>query len=243
MKSKMIRLQKALSESGLLSRRKAASVISEGKVKVNGKTIYQKGFKIDPEKDTIELEGKIISIQIPKVYFLLNKPQGVICTLKDNLGRKKITDLLPKFPFKIFPVGRLDYNSEGLIVITNDGELANILIHPSYKIIKTYRVKIQGNLSHEKIIAIKNGIEIDGRKVIPKSLRILKATKNMWIEISLPEGRKHIIKRLLKKIGYPVMRLKRIQIGPLAAPELKPGQFRQLYPKELNILKQLKNQL
>lgn len=243
MKSKMIRLQKALSESGLLSKRKAASVISEGKVKVNGKLIYQKGFKIDPDKDTIELEGKIVSVKIPKIYFLLNKPQGVICTLKDNLGRKKITDLLPKFPFKIFPVGRLDYNSEGLILITNDGELANILTHPSYKIIKTYRVKIQGNLSPKEIKAIKNGIEIDKRKVILKSLRILKAAKNTWIEITLHEGRKHIIKRLFKKIYHPVMRLKRIQIGSLTAPELKPGQFRQLYPKELNILKQLKYQL
>ncbi len=243
MKTKKIRLQKALSESGLCSRRKAAGFISEGKVKVNGKIVYNKGLKVDREKDYIELNEKLITFDIPKVYFIVNKPQGVICSLSDNEGRKKITDLLPKFSFKIYPVGRLDYNSEGLILMTNDGELANLLMHPSFHINKTYRVKIQGQLSKQEIKAIKTGIVIDERKVVISSFKILKVTKNTWIEVSLHEGKKHIIRRLFKMIGHPVMRLKRIQIGPLSAPELRPGQFRPLYPKEIKLLKKLKNYL
>ena len=239
---KKMRLQKALSNSGLFSRREAADIIDEGKVKVNGKITYEKGLQVDIEKDVIEVDGKVITLTIPKVYFIVNKPQGVICSLKDEVGRKKIIDLIPKMPFKIFPVGRLDYNSEGLVLLTNDGELANILMHPSYNIIKTYRVKIKGKLSQSEIKLIKKGIEIDNRKVIPISLKFLKIANNSWLEISLHEGRKHIIRKLFKKINHPIMRLKRIQIGPITAPDLKPGQFRQLTPKEIKILKQLKQQ-
>jgi len=236
---KMVRIQKVIANAGLVSRREAESLILQKRVKVNGRVISKAGFKVDPYRDLIEVDSKKINYFIPKVYFLLNKPQGVICSLKDEKGRKKIIDFLPSFPFKIYPVGRLDFNSEGLIILTNDGDLANKILHPSNKIEKIYRVKITGTLTIKKINLIKEGLFIGGVRIKPLWIKIIKVNKNTWLELSIIEGKKHVIRRLFKAIGHFVMRLKRIAIGPIRDNNLKPGQFRQLTEKEIKILKNL----
>lgn len=236
---KAIRIQKALANAGIVSRREAELLILQQRIKVNGKIIKSKGFKINPYKDIIEVDNKQINLFVPKVYYLFNKPQGVICSLKDEKGRKKIIDFLPSFPFKIYPVGRLDYNSEGLIIVTNDGDLANKIMHPSHKIEKVYRVKISGNLSKEKMNLLKQGIYLDKVKIKPLWMKILKKNKNTWLELSIVEGKKHEIRRIFKYLGHFVMRLKRIAIGPIRENNLKPGQFRELTEKEIKILKNL----
>ncbi len=236
---KTVRIQKAIADAGLVSRREAESLILQQRVKVNGRVITQIGFRVDPYRDVIEVDSKKINLFIPKVYFLFNKPQGVICSLKDEKGRKKVIDFLPSFPFKIYPVGRLDYNSEGLIILTNDGELANKILHPSYRIEKIYRVKITGTLTREKINLLRSGIFIEGVRIKPLWIKIIKVNRNTWLELSIVEGKKHEIRRLFKAIGHFVMRLKRIGIGPIRDSNLKLGQFRQLTEKEIKILKNL----
>ena len=239
MKTKNLRLQKALADAGIASRRMAEKLISAGRVKVNGKIITKKGFKIDPHCDSLKLDEKTIILDLPKVYYLVNKPQGVICTSKDERGRKTIIDLIPKLPFRIFSVGRLDYNSEGLIILTNDGELTQKLTHPSFHVQKIYRVKVRGNVSENEIKTIKKGLYLDGQKVIPLWIKFLKKGHNTWLDICITEGKKHEIKRLFKMIGYPVMRLKRESIGPINDPYLKPGHYRQLSDTEIKMLKSL----
>lgn len=230
------RLQKVIAESGYTSRRKAEDLILNNKVTVNGKVVNTLGTKVS-KKDEIMVDGTLISRE-EKVYFLLNKPRGVVCTASDEFKRKTVVDLI-ETDKRIFPVGRLDYDTTGLILLTNDGELTNILTHPKSNVLKTYLVKLDRLIDIEDFYKIKDGIDIDGQKVIVKRLKIKKNDKNKensFIEISIVEGRNHIVKRLFKELGYNVDKLTRIYYAGLNLGTLLSGEYRTLTKKEVSEL-------
>ncbi len=231
-----MRLNKFLASCGIASRRKCDELIFAGKVKVNGEIIKTPAFKIDPEKDEVSVNEDIVKLP-KKIYIALNKPEGVLCSLKDDFGRTLITDLIPEIKERIFPVGRLDFNSEGLILLTNDGELSNRLIHPKYKVEKTYHVLIKGNIDRDSLERLSNGIELDGKKTQPSKIRILDmGKKTTFIEIKIKEGKKRQIRRMLKEVGYEVKKLRRVKFGPIKLGRLKKGEWRYLTKKEVENL-------
>ncbi len=237
----MERLQKVIAEAGITSRRKAEELIINGKVRVNGKVIVELGTKVDGN-DIIEVNEKMINLNRAKEYYLLNKPRGVISSVKDELGRKTVVDYI-NTDKRIYPVGRLDYDTTGLIILTNDGDLANILMHPSNKVSKTYIAKIEGLLNKDDIDRLKNGIFIDERKVKVENFKILDKNieKNTsLIELTIIEGRNHIVKKLFASIKHPVIRLSRIKIACLEVGNLKSGEYRKLTIKEVKKLYSLK---
>ncbi len=232
----MERLQKIIAMSGYTSRRKAEELISLGKVKVDGVIIRELGTKVSIDSK-IEIDGKILNIE-KKEYYLINKPREYICSLSDEKNRKIITDLISTTA-RIFPVGRLDYDTTGLIILTNDGELANILMHPSSDVEKTYLAKIEGNLSSEDIIKLKKGIVIDNVKCKPKRVKVRKRDKvkqSDLVEIVITEGRNHIVKRLFESINHSVEKLTRIKYGFLELDNLKSGEYRILTNSEIRKL-------
>lgn len=212
------RIQKIMAQAGIASRRKCEELIKEGLVKVNGK-IAKLGDKVDSERDKIEVNGKMIKKE-NRVYVVLNKPKGVLCSVGDKFGRKTVVDLI-KCKEKIFPVGRLDFDSGGLLILTNDGDFANRIIHPKYNVKKTYLIILDKALREGDIGRIKRGVVVDGRKV---NIFGLKQNKNK-VELSIHEGRKHIIKKLFDAVGCKVLDLKRISIGELRL-NLKAGEYR-----------------
>jgi len=236
------RLQKILSEYGIASRRKAEELIKEGRITVNGQ-IAHLGQKADPEKDYIKVDGKLLIKPEPKVYYAFYKPRKVITSLIDPQGRPTIKDFIKGIKFRVYPVGRLDFDSEGLLLITNDGELAYHVIHPSSEIEKTYLVKVDGIIEPETIEKLKKGIKIDGKLAIPVSVNLVRKLKaNSWIKITLHEGRKRQIRKMLERVGHPVIRLIRIAIDGVKLEELKPGQYRSLTKEEIESLhKKVKN--
>ena len=194
---KKMRLQVAIAKSGIASRRKAAELIELGLVKVNKKKITEKGFRIDLEKDKIEFDGKIVSFESKKYYFLLNKPKGVLSTAKDERGRKKVVDYIKNI--RVYPVGRLDKNSTGLIILTNDGDLTYRLTHPRYEIDRVYEIKVKGSLLEKDLERLRSGIDLDGK--IAKATRtiVLKRTPHFTLLLlTLREGRKHEVRRMIK---------------------------------------------
>lgn len=235
----MERLQKRIAESGFTSRRKAEELIKQGKVKVNGVVITTLGTKVDGN-DSIEIDGKVLEQKSEKVYYLLNKPRGVVSTVKDELGRKTVVSLIPTEK-RIFPVGRLDYDTTGLLLLTNDGELTNILTHPKNEIEKMYVVKMEGNLTPSEFYQLKKGIEIEGRKVMPTRLKIRKTREDSQIiEISIIEGRNHIVKKIFEQMKHPVCKLKRERYAFLTLDNLQSGEYRKLSVKEVKRLYSLK---
>ena len=236
------RLQKILSEYGIASRRKAEELIKEGRITVNGQ-IAHLGQKADPEKDYIKVDGKLLIKPEPKVYYAFYKPRKVITSLIDPQGRPTIKDFIKGIKFRVYPVGRLDFDSEGLLLITNDGELAYHVMHPSSEIEKTYLVKVDGIIEPETIEKLKKGIKIDGKLAIPVSVNLVRKLKaNSWIKITLHEGRKRQIRKMLERVGHPVIRLIRIAIDGVKLEELKPGQYRSLTKEEIEALhKKVKN--
>jgi len=236
------RLQKILSEYGIASRRKAEELIKEGRITVNGQ-IAHLGQKADPEKDYIKVDGKLLIKPEPKVYYAFYKPRKVITSLIDPQGRPTIKDFIKGIKFRVYPVGRLDFDSEGLLLITNDGELAYHVMHPSSEIEKTYLVKVDGIIEPETIEKLKKGIKIDGKLAIPVSVNLVRKLKaNSWIKITLHEGRKRQIRKMLERVGHPVIRLIRIAIDGVKLEELKPGQYRSLTKEEIESLhKKVKN--
>jgi pseudouridine synthase len=231
------RVQKILSEYGIASRRKAEELIKEGRVTVNGQ-IAQLGQKADPEKDYIKVDGKLLIKPEPKVYYAFHKPPKVITSLIDPQGRPTIKDFLKGIKFRVYPVGRLDYDSEGLLLLTNDGNIAYKIMHPSSQIEKTYLVKVEGIIENEKISKLRKGVKIDGKLAVPVRVSIVKKLKaNSWIRITLHEGRKREIRKMLEKIGHPVIRLIRVSINGVKLGELKPGHYRPLTKEEIEILK------
>lgn len=233
----MERLQKVIANSGYTSRRNAEKLILEGKVSVNGNIVNELGTKVD-NSDVIEIEGKMLNKNVNKVYYLLNKPRGVVCTNSDEKGRKTVVELIDT-DVRIYPVGRLDFDTTGAIILTNDGELANKLMHPKNAICKTYLAKLEGILDKDAINKLKTGIDIDNRKVEIKSFKVTKKDieKNVtFISITIVEGRNHIVKRLFEKIGYSVEKLTRTNIDSLNVSGLKPGEYRMLTIKEVKKL-------
>jgi 23S rRNA pseudouridine2605 synthase len=228
------RLQKIIAEMGIASRRKAEELIIEGRVKVNGKAAVI-GMKADPTTDHIKVDGKLLVNPENKVYFIFNKPRGVVTSLSDPEGRPTVNDFLRGIKQRVFPVGRLDYDSEGMLILTNDGEFAQAVLHPSRKIPKTYLVKIKGLLEEEEINKLRNGIRLDRTVTAPaKVKRLRKAEHNSWIEMTISEGKKRQIRRMLEKVGHQVIRLMRIRIGGLEMGPLKPGTYRRITPAEID---------
>lgn len=212
----------------------------EGRVTVNGKVIGILGFKADPSIDHIKVDRKRLTPFEPKVILLLNKPRGYLSTVKDPKGRPTIMDLLKNMRWRMYPVGRLDFDAEGLLLLTNDGKLAHLLSHPRFSIPKTYFVKVIGVPEERKLERLKRGVVLeDGEaKAISCSL-IRQKEKNSWVRIVVTEGRNHLVKRMFSSIGHPVLKLKRIEYGPIQLGDLPFGQYRYLTPQEMEKIKKL----
>ncbi len=239
----MERLQKVIAQSGITSRRKAEELIINGKVKVNDQVVTELGTKVS-DKDKILVNNEPISKEV-KEYYILNKPRGVLTTTKDEHSRKTVVDLIPTSA-RIYPVGRLDYDTTGLLLLTNDGEFANILMHPKSNIEKVYVAKIKGILKKEAVDALKNGVEID-EGVIVKAQRVklkkvdLKSNTCM-VQISICEGKNHQVKKMFSKVGLEVLKLKREKEGFFDLKNLQSGEYRKLTPKEIKKVYSLKNE-
>lgn len=233
------RIQKILAQMGVTSRRKAEELIISGRVTINGRTAVI-GMKADPERDHIKFDGKLLSTQEPKVYLIFNKPRGVITSISDPEGRPVVMDFLRDVKWRVFPVGRLDYDTEGLILLTNDGELANSIMHPSKKIPKVYLAKVKGSLDKDSMTKLTRGIMLEDGMTAPARVRkIRNLNNNSWIEITIYEGRKRQVRRMLETVGHPVLKLKRIAINGIYLGNLNPGDFRYLTKEEINHLKNI----
>jgi len=231
------RIQKIIAMMGIASRRKAEELILSGRVTVNGKVAVI-GMKADPENDHIKVDGRLLTAPEPKVYLALNKPKGVITSLSDPEGRPTIKDFLRGVRYRVFPVGRLDYDTEGLILLTNDGVLANSIMHPSKKINKVYLVKVKGLIKEPEIGALSKGIRLDDGMTSPARVRMLgHSENNSWLEISIYEGRKRQVRRMMEAVGHPVLKLKRIAINGISLGDIKTGEFRYLTREEIRHLK------
>lgn len=233
------RLQKFISQAGIASRREAEKLISAGRISVNGKVITELGSKIDVLKDKVMFDGKAISGE-KLVYIMLNKPKGVVTTLNDPQGRKTVITLVADIPQRIYPVGRLDYNTEGLLLMTNDGELTHNLIHPSRKIFKTYVAKVAGVPPEEKLDLLRAGIKLSDGMTAPALINIVKFDQEKDItslEITIHEGKNRQIRRMFEAIHYPVKQLKRVKFDFLTLAGLKRGHYRHLTPDEVEELK------
>ena len=234
---KFDRLQKILAQCGVASRRESEKLILSGRVKVNGKIVTELGLKFSTD-DRIEVDGKQIETE-SKVYFILNKPRGYLSTAKDDRGRKIILDLFPqklRKNYRLFPVGRLDFDSEGILIVTNDGELMQKLTHPKFFVEKTYRAKFSGNLDSKKISMLENGIELDDGKTAPAQIKRL---PNNFVEITIHEGRNRQIRRMLAAVGCEVESLERIAFAGLTLNGIARGEFRALSNFELETLQNL----
>ena len=238
----MERLQKIIASSGYCSRRKAEELISSGKVKVNGDIVTELGYKANYD-DYIEVSGNKINEKEDKVYYLLNKPRGIVTSSNDDKGRKTVVDLI-KTDKRIYPIGRLDYDTTGLLILTNDGELTNYLTHPKNNIEKVYVAKIKGLITKEELAKLCKGVVIDGKKTSKCKAKILKIDKknnSSIVELIIHEGRNHQVKNMFKAIGYDVLKLKRESISFLTLDGLKSGEYRELSIKEIKKLYSEKN--
>lgn len=236
----MERLQKVIAQSGYTSRRKAEELILKGKVFVNGKVVSELGSKVS-NKDIIEIDGEVLKKE-EKEYFLLNKPRGVVTTTSDDKKRKTVVDLI-KTDKRIYPVGRLDYDTTGLLLLTNDGEFANIMMHPNDKILKVYVAKIKGIITGEDIRKLKKGVMIDDVKVIPKQIKIKKIdkkTNTSIVNITITEGKNHEVKRIFAAVNYEVLKLKREKVAFFDLNGLASGEYRKLTLKEISKVYSLK---
>ena len=239
------RLQKLIAAAGLASRRKAEELILAGEVTVNGQVVRELGTKADPTRDHIKVRGKLINPLLEKkekIYVLLNKPRGVLTSLHDPKGRPLVTDLIPPSLGRLYPVGRLDFNTEGLLILTNDGELANYITSARNRIGKVYEVKVKGKPPEDAIEFLRRGLKLDdGARTAPAEIRRLAETKtNTWYEVVLYEGKNQQIRRMFDKIGHSVVKLRRVAIGPIRDEKLAPGEWRFLTPKELELLRRQK---
>lgn len=232
----MERLQKIIANSGITSRRKAEDLIVAGRVKVDGKAITELGTQVS-KNNVIEVDGVKISTE-EKVYYILNKPRGVVTTTKDEFNRKTVVDLIDDDK-RIYPIGRLDYDTTGLILLTNDGDFSNNILHPRNNIDKVYIAKINGMLSPSDMMKLKTGVIIDGKKTAPARIKV-KKTDNInhtsMVEITIHEGKNHQIKKMIETVGFEVLKLKREKIGFLTLQGLNSGEYRRLTPKEVNQL-------
>jgi 23S rRNA pseudouridine2605 synthase len=232
---KQLRLQKVMADCGIASRRKCEEIILEGRVKVNNLTITTLGTKVDPFYDAIEVDGELIDREaIDKIYIVMNKPRGYVTTNHDPEGRRTVLDLTPQIKQRIFPVGRLDYLSEGLLIMTNDGELANLIMHPRYEVTKVYEVKVFGYINEVILKKLKQGVHLNGEFLKPQSVRVIKQLpKKTWLEFKLTEGKNREIRRLCEAVDLTIDKLRRVAIENLAIDSIKPGDFEFISKAEL----------
>ena len=233
------RIQKIISAAGVTSRRAAEELIAEGRVRVNGTVVTELGTKADPNKDHIKVDGKLINPKQPPTYIMLNKPAGFMTTMADPEGRPTVHDLLKGVKVRVYPVGRLDYNTEGLLLLTNDGDFAHLITHPKHEFPKTYLVKIKGVLEDGAIAALEAGVFLKDGKTAPAKIRkIRKEEANSWIDITIHEGRKRQVRRMFDHMGHSVIRLKRVKTGGLTLGDLAEGAYRHLTSPEVALLRE-----
>lgn len=233
-----VRLQKFLADAGVASRREGERLIQGGRVEVNGRVVTTLGVRVEPEHDRVRVDGRPVRPVGRKAYYLLNKPKGMITSSSDPEGRPTVVDLLQGVRERVFPVGRLDWNSEGLLILTNDGDLTYRLTHPANHVPKVYRVKVRGSLEEQDVKALRRGMVLDGRRTLPARVERISAQVNSWLEVTLYEGRKNQIRKMLERLGHRVQKLKRIAIGPIRDRALKPGEWRRLTPDEVRRLRE-----
>lgn len=235
--SQPIRLQRFISNAGVTSRRKAEDLIAQGKVSVNGERITSKGFLVHPRNDVVRVNGRQIKIPASLRAIVINKPRMYISSREDPQGRPTVMSLLPSNLRTLKPVGRLDFMTDGVLILTNDGDLANRICHPRFNIIKTYVAKVRGVVQEKTLLRLKKGVMLDDGPAKAHYVDIIGRLPNAtWVRISVGEGRKHIVRRMLKKLRHAVVKLKRTRIGPVRASGLKPGDWRFLRPDELKLL-------
>jgi len=234
------RLQKILSTAGVASRREAEGMITAGRIAVNGKVVTELGSRADPSRDRITLDGKAVRPEGVRIYILLNKPVGYVTTLKDPQGRPVVTDLLKGVKERVYPVGRLDYNTEGLILLTNDGELANKLAHPRHEVEKEYLVRVRGSVAAEQMRGLAAGVDLEDGRSAPAVVKLMRESpNNSWLSITIHEGRYRQVRRMCEAVGLAVVRLKRTGYGILQTGELKTGEYRMLTTAEVEGLRSL----
>jgi 23S rRNA pseudouridine2605 synthase len=215
-------------------------LITAGRVMVNGKIVTELGTKVDPDRDHVKVDGKHLSAPQPFVYLMLNKPKHVVSTLDDPGGRTTVKDYLRGVSVRVFPVGRLDFDSEGLMLLTNNGELAQAMLHPRYHVPQTYLIKVKGVLNEDDIEQLEQGVRLEDGMTGPAQVKkVRKVEANSWLEITIREGRKHQVKRMLESVGHPVIKLLRIRMGTLSLGDLESGEFRFLTDREANALRRL----
>jgi 23S rRNA pseudouridine2605 synthase len=235
-----LRLQKILSQAGVASRRAAEKLIADGRVTVNGKTILTMGVKADPRKDDIRVDGRRVKATAQPRYILLYKPTGFVTTRSDPQRRRTVMDLLAGVREYVYPVGRLDYDSEGLLLLTNDGELAARLTHPRHGVARTYEARVAGMPDREALDRLRNGIPLDGKRTLAADVALLndgRRDRDGILRLTIREGRNRQIRRMCEAVGHPVQQLKRTKFGPVGDRRLKPGQWRELTPGEVQSLK------
>lgn len=231
------RLQKLISQAGIASRRAAEELILHGRVSVNGVVVTELGSKADPSTDRITVDGAELRFGSKPVYILLNKPVGYITALKDSQGRSLVTDLLHGVTERVYPVGRLDYNTEGLLLLTNDGAWANRLMHPRHEVAKEYFVRVRGKASEQQLNKLAEGVDLEDGRTAPATVRLVKGgEQNDWISVTIHEGRNRQVRRMCDAVGLSVVRLRRVRYGALAMGDLKVGQFRYLNDHEVQEL-------
>ena len=234
------RLQKIISRAGVASRRKAETLILQGRVSVNGQIIRKLGAKAVWGNDEIQVDGKTIKTDAEKVVLALYKPRRCVTTLYDPQGRRTVADMIGDLPVRVYPVGRLDYDVEGLLLLTNDGELSHRLQHPRYKVAKTYLVKVRGSPSEKTLAQLQQGVRLRDGVTAPAELSILHDDKKTtWISLVVREGRYHQVKRMCAAVGHPVLKLQRTKIGPIKLENLRPGQSRRLKAREVRSLRRV----
>jgi 23S rRNA pseudouridine2605 synthase len=231
------RLQKILSQAGISSRRQAEKLIVDGRVTVNGTIVTELGSKADLERDHIKVDGRLIRAPKNLVYIVLNKPNNTVTTVSDECGRATVMDLLRRVKERVYPVGRLDYHSEGLLLLTNDGEVANAIMSSATHLPKTYIVKVTGILTSDQEQQFREGVPLGGRRTKPAGLKLVHRAENPWYEVRLYEGRKNQIRLMFKHFSVLVEKLKRVKIGPIELGSIKPGEFRYLTDIEVQKLK------
>ncbi|HEX5089428.1 MAG TPA: pseudouridine synthase [Nocardioides sp.] len=233
----LVRLQKLLAQSGVASRRRCEELMLAGLVEVDGEVVTRLGTKVDPRTAVIRVEGRRLPPVSPNVYLALNKPRGVVSTMSDPEGRRTLSDLVADRPERLFHVGRLDTDTSGLIILTNDGDFAQRLAHPSYEVDKTYVAEVAGDVSKATLTRLRDGVTLDDGPVTVSAARIVQRGGGKTIvELVIHEGRNRIVRRLLDVVGHPVRRLTRTRIGPVALGQLKPGELRDLTREELGEL-------
>ena len=236
----MIRLQKYLAQCGVASRRTAEKMIAEGRVTVNRRTVTDMGVQVDESADVVEADGKPVHIQADKHYIAYNKPVGEITTVSDPEGRATVMDKFRDFPVRLYPVGRLDYDSEGLLLLTNDGDMMNHVLHPSREVSKVYLAKISNQVSDDEIRQLRRGVIIDGKLTSPASVRLIRReTFDTVLLISIHEGRNRQIRKMVDAVGHQVVSLKRVEFGPVSLGDLPVGKWRRLTDSEIRKLKEI----